>query len=68
MIHLENGEIVPVEKSELPIKLPDDVDLSNQILSTITRHGKKLPKNQRENQQFEKQIHWILLLTPLGIF
>ena len=28
MIHLENGEIVPVEKSELPIKLPDDVDLS----------------------------------------
>ncbi len=27
MIHLEDGSIVPVEKSELPIKLPEDVDL-----------------------------------------
>ena len=27
MIYLKNGEAVPVEKSELPIKLPDDVDL-----------------------------------------
>jgi len=27
MIYLEDGSIVPVEKSELPIKLPDDVDL-----------------------------------------
>tara|TARA_B100001057_G_scaffold444514_1_gene481477 strand:- start:4301 stop:6724 length:2424 start_codon:yes stop_codon:yes gene_type:complete len=28
MIHLEDGSIVPVEKSELPIKLPEDVNLS----------------------------------------
>ena len=27
MIYLEDGSIVPVEKEELPIKLPDDVDL-----------------------------------------
>ena len=27
MIYLEDGSIVPVEKSELPIKLPNDVDL-----------------------------------------
>ena len=27
MIHLEDGRIVPVEKSELPIKLPNDIDL-----------------------------------------
>ena len=27
MIYLEDGSIVPVEKSELPIKLPEDVDL-----------------------------------------
>ncbi len=27
MIHLQDGSIVPVEKSELPIKLPDDIDL-----------------------------------------
>ena len=28
MIHLENGTTVPVDKSELPIKLPDDIDLA----------------------------------------
>ena len=27
MIHLKDGSIVPVDKSELPIKLPEDVDL-----------------------------------------
>ena len=27
MIHLQDGSIVPVEKSELPVKLPDDIDL-----------------------------------------
>ena len=27
MIYLEDGSIVPVEKNELPIRLPDDVDL-----------------------------------------
>ena len=28
MIHLEDGSIVPVDKSELPIRLPKDVDFS----------------------------------------
>ncbi len=28
MIYLENGSVVPVEKSELPIELPEDVDLN----------------------------------------
>ena len=28
MIYLEDGKCVPVDKSELPIKLPDDVDLN----------------------------------------
>ncbi len=28
MIHLEDGSIVPVEKTELPIKLPEDIDLN----------------------------------------
>ncbi len=28
MIYLEDGSIVPVDKSELPIELPEDVDLS----------------------------------------
>jgi leucyl-tRNA synthetase len=29
MIYLEDGTVVPVEKSELPIKLPDDIDLNS---------------------------------------
>ena len=29
MIHLKNGQIVPVDKSELPIKLPDNIDLKS---------------------------------------
>ena len=28
MIYLEDGSVVPIEKSELPIVLPDDIDLS----------------------------------------
>ena len=30
MIYLENGEVVPVDKSELPIELPEDIDLKSQ--------------------------------------
>ena len=29
MIYLKDGSVVPVEKSELPIKLPDDIDLKS---------------------------------------
>jgi leucyl-tRNA synthetase len=28
MIYLKNGEVVPVDKSELPVKLPKDVDIN----------------------------------------
>ena len=30
MIYLEDGSVVPVDKSELPIELPDDIDLNSQ--------------------------------------
>ena len=30
MIYLEDGSVVPVDKSELPIELPDDIDLNFQ--------------------------------------
>ena len=30
MIYLNDGTVVPVDKSELPIKLPDDIDLNTQ--------------------------------------
>ena len=37
MIHLKDGTIVPVEKSELPIKLPDNIDL-NQSGNPLENH------------------------------
>ena len=30
MIYLEDGKVVPVDKSELPILLPEDIDLNSQ--------------------------------------
>ena len=30
MIYLKNGEVVPVEKSELPIRLPENIDLNSK--------------------------------------
>ncbi len=30
MIYLEDGSVVPVEKSELPIELPEDIDLNSK--------------------------------------
>ena len=29
MIYLEDGNVVPVDKSELPIELPNDIDLNS---------------------------------------
>ena len=28
MIYLEDGSVIPVEKNELPIELPEDIDLN----------------------------------------
>ena len=30
MIYLEDGSVVPVDKSELPIELPDDINLNSK--------------------------------------
>ncbi|MFL2882769.1 MAG: leucine--tRNA ligase [Pelagibacteraceae bacterium] len=45
MIYLEDGSIVPVDKSELPVKLPEDVDLKSS--------GNPLEKNN----EWKKTIH-----------
>ena len=37
MIHLDDGSIVPVDKSELPVKLPEDIDL-NQPGNPLESH------------------------------
>ena len=30
MIYLKNGKVIPVDKSELPIRLPDDIDINSK--------------------------------------
>ena len=30
MIYLKNGNVIPVDKSELPIRLPDDIDINSK--------------------------------------
>ena len=37
MIYLENGDVVPVDKSELPIELPENVDL-NSVGNPLDKH------------------------------
>ena len=37
MIHLKDGSIVPVDKSELPVRLPEDIDL-NQKGNPLEKH------------------------------
>ena len=48
MIYLDDGSVVPVEKSELPIELPDDVDLNSKG-NPLANHPtwKILPKKKK---------------------
>ena len=51
MIYLEDGSVVPVDKSELPIELPEDIELKspgNPLKSHPT--WKKLNKNLQEKK------------------
>ena len=69
MIYLEDGSVVPVDKSELPIELPDDIDLNSQGNPLkVTLRGKIPPKNLLAKKQLEKPTRWIPLLTLHGIF
>ena len=68
MIYLEDGSVVPVEKSELPIELPDDVDLKTKGHPLdIHQIGKIQHKSTGEKAQ-ERRIPQTHSLTLLGIF
>ena len=47
MIYLEDGSVTPVEKSELPVKLPDDIDLK--------KTGNPLAKHPTWKKTFHKK-------------
>ena len=50
MIYLEDGNVVPVDKSELPIELPQDIDLnsSGNPLMLIIPNGNLLFAKKQE--------------------
>ena len=62
MIYLEDGSVVPVEKNELPIELPDDIDLSSNGNPLDNHPTWKITKQKSTGKKpLEKQILWILL-------
>ena len=48
MIYLEDGTVVPVDKSELPVELPENIDLNAQGNPLVHPNWKILYKNQLE--------------------
>ena len=46
MIYLEDGTVVPVDKSELPIELPDDINLNSQGNPLDTHPDWKITKHK----------------------
>ncbi len=60
MIYLEDGTVVPVEKSELPIELPEDIDLNSKG-NPLESHPSWKYINQLVKKLSEKLILWIHL-------
>ena len=46
MVYLEDGSVVPVEKSELPIELPEDIDLNSQGNPLENHPSRKITKHK----------------------
>ena len=69
MIYFENGTVKPVDKSELPVVLPDDIDLNSQG-NPLEKHPtwKFVIDKKTEKRLLERLILWTLLWTLLGIF
>ena len=68
MIKLKDGTMKPVDKSELPIKLPEDIKLNvNGNPLDLHPTWKKQLVKRLASQLREKLILSIHLLTPHGI-
>ena len=57
MIYLEDGSCVPVDKNELPIKLPDKIDSKSHI-NPLEKHPtwKKTKHKKTGSQLFVRQM------------
>ena len=51
ILYLENGEIVPVDKTDLPVELPEDVDLSSKGNPLNTHPTWKFTKHKKTGQK-----------------
>ena len=58
MIYLDDGSVVPVEKSELPIELPENIDL-NTHGNPLDNHSewKKTVQKSTGKRAIRKLIH-----------
>ena len=69
MIYLENGKCVPVDKSELPIKLPNDVDLNSPGNPLDTHPNWKYVKDVRTGKTAIRETDTLdTFVDLLGIF
>ncbi len=55
MIYLEDGSVVPVDKSELPIELPDDIDLTSQGNPLENHPNWKITKQKSTGKQATRE-------------
>ena len=54
MIYLEDGSVVPVDKSELPVELPTDINL-NSSGNPLDAHPKwKFTKQKKQEKSFKR--------------
>ena len=72
MIYLEDGTVLPVEKSELPIELPDDVDLKasgnpldNHPNWKNTIHKKTGKKAVRETDTLDTFVRFFMVFFKI---
>ena len=68
MIYLEDGSVTPVDKSELPIELPEDVNLNSKKSLDHHPNWKITTQKSTGKKAIRELILLILLLTLLGIF
>ena len=69
VIYLEDGSVVPVDKSELPIRLPEDIDLKSQGNPLETHPTWKNTIDKSSGKKAVRETDTLdTFVTLLGIF